>query len=145
MKKPPKDNAPDQGGAHFTKLAGGVKKQKKVFRCGVQHTSKFRIEMENAGLGLNDASADTQCKTLLRVLQFVGSRGINTLEGVACGFMRIATRIQELEAEGHRILSLRERVIGADGLVHNGVARYVLALMAIKDDRQGSLDLGEPV
>lgn len=145
MKKSKNKNAPNKRDAHFTKLAGGVKTQKKVFRCGVQHTSKFRIEVENAGLGLSEVSTETQCQTLLRVLQFVGSRGINTLEGVACGFMRIATRIQELEAEGHRILSIRERVIGADGLIHSGVARYVLSCLAIKDNPQGSLDLGEPV
>jgi hypothetical protein len=145
MKKTIKQNAPDQGGAHFTKLAGGVKKQKKAFRCGVQHTSKFRIEMENAGLGLNDASGDTQRQTLLRILIYRGAKGINTLEGTACGFLRIATRIQELEAEGHRILSPRERVIGADGLVHKGIARYVLLLQAFADNPQGVLDLGEPV
>jgi hypothetical protein len=144
MKKPTNKNAPNQGGARFTKLAGGVKKQKKVFRCGVQHTRKFRIEMENAGLGLNDASAETQCQTLLRILQFVGDRGINTLEGIACGFLRITTRVHELQAQGHVIASIKERVISADGLVQEGIARYVLLLQALKDDRQGALDLGDP-
>jgi hypothetical protein len=145
MRNPRKQNAPNKRGAQFTKLAGGVKRQKKVFRCGVQHTSKFRLEIEAAGLGLGDASAATQCQTLLRILIYRGSKGINTLEGNACGFLRIATRIQELEAEGYLIVSLRESVRGADGLIHNGIARYVLLSKTVIEERQGSLDLGEPV
>ena len=144
MKNSRKKNAPSKGGAQSTKLAGGVKRQKKVFKCGTQHTSKLRIELENAGLGLNDVSTGTQCETLLRVLNYLGSRGLNTLEGMACGFLRIATRIQELEASGHLIASMRERVKSADGLIHNGIARYILISQAIKDNPQGLLDLGEP-
>lgn len=144
MKKSRKQNASNKGGAQFTKLAGGVKGQRKIFRCGVQHISKLRGELQRNGLALHDATGYTQCTTLLRVLQYLGDRGINTPEGVGCGFYRIATRIQELEDSGNIIASRRERLIGADGLVHSGVARYILIGHAVKVDPQGSLDLGDP-
>ena len=118
MKKPTNKNAPDQGGAHFTKLAGGVKKQKKVFRCGVQHTSKFRIEMENAGLGLNDASAETQCQTLLRILA-VCWRPWHQYFGRYCMWLHAHHDSRPGAASaGACDRFIRERVIGADGLVH---------------------------
>lgn len=118
-------------------------KQKKHLFCGTEHISKLRRELESVGLGLLDTSGRTQCETLLRVLQYLGPRGINTPEGVGCGFYRIATRIQELEEQGWRIASNRERLIGADGLAHRGIARYVLlGLRADFIDPQGSLDLG---
>ena len=119
------------------------KKKKKAFRCGVRHTNKLRIELEKAGLGLLDASGKTQCQTLLRVLIYRGSKGLNTLEGAACGFLRIATRIQELEEEGYDIESNRESAISADGLLHHGIARYVLLDAEPKLSPQGSLDLEE--
>lgn len=137
-------NASGEGGADFTKLIGGVRgKTKKIFRCGVQHTSKLRKELQANGLALGDTSGRTQFVTLLRVLQYLGDRGINTPEGVACGFYRIATRVQELEEAGWRIASIRERIVGADGLEHSGVARYVLIGRRTDFiDPQGSLDLG---
>jgi len=108
----------------------------------VQHISKLRRELEGAGLGLQDTSGRTQCQTLLRVLRYLGDRGINTLEGVGCGFYRIATRIQELEAAGWLIASQRESVTGADGLTHVGIARYVLTGRRLDFvDPQGALDL----
>jgi len=128
----------------FTKLPGGVTKQKKILSCGVQHTSKFRLDIEAAGLALNDASAATQCQALLRILIYQGARGINTLEGVACGFLRIATRIQELEDDGHVIASIKEHVKTADGLIHKGIARYVLVTQTMPKNQQGTLDLGCP-
>lgn len=144
MKKSRKQNASSKGGAPLTKLAGGVKGQRRIFRCGVQHISKLRNELQRNGLALHDTAGRTQCETLLRVLQYLGDRGINTPEGVGCGFYRIATRIQELEDSGNIIASRRERLIGADGLVHRGVARYVLIGRADKDHPQGLLDLGDP-
>lgn len=139
-----KQNASNKGGAQFTKLAGGMKGQSKIFRCGVQHISKLRGELQRNGLALHDTASHTQCKTLLRVLQYLRDRGINTPEGVGCGFYRIATRIQELEDSGNIIASRRERLIGADGLIHSGVARYILIWRAVRVDPQGALDLGDP-
>lgn len=121
-----KENAHGKVGADVTELGGGVTGQNKVLRCGVHSTSRLRRELRSKGLALRDTSGATQCHTLLRVLQYLGKRGINTPEGVACGFYRIATRIQELEADGWQILSSREKILGADGLVHVGIARYIL-------------------
>ncbi|MFZ6673953.1 hypothetical protein [Undibacterium sp. Xuan67W] len=115
----------------------------KAFICGIQHTSELRDELSAVGLSLRDASGLTQCQTLLLVLQYLGARGMNTLEGIACGFLRIATRVQELEADGHIIHSIKERAIDAGGLVHAGIARYIYKGMKPIDDRQGSLDLNE--
>lgn len=86
----------------------------------------IRRELQRAGLGLRNAHGVTQRAMLLRVLQYLGARGINTSEAEGCGYHRVATRIQELEAEGWKIASQCEAIIGADGLPHVGIARYVL-------------------
>lgn len=141
----PNYNAP-LGGAPITKLAGagGVKgKKKKLLSCSNNHTSKLRKEIQAAMLGLRDASGASQSATLPLVLEYLGPRGLNTKEGEALGYYRIATRIQEMEARGWNIASLRESIIGADGLKHSGIARYVLlGRKADGKPEQGSLDLG---
>ena len=142
MPNPKKQSAPRRS-AKFTKLAGGVNGKNKDFRCGVLHISKLRQELQCNGLALRDTSGATQCQTLLRVLQYLGDRGLNTPEGVGLGFYRIATRVQELEAEGWIISSERESLVGADGLKHVGIARYVLiGHLGTFVNPQGSLDLG---
>lgn len=138
---PKKQSAPNIRGAKVTKLAGGVNSKNKIFRCGVQHTSKLRRELQAKGLALGDTVGLSQRQTLLRVLKYLGSRGINTPEAVGVGFYRVATRIQELEAEGWRIASLRECLVGADGLEHRGVARYVLLKGRARHSPQLALDL----
>jgi hypothetical protein len=138
---PKNDSASGMGGAQFSKLAGGENGQNNVFRCGVQHISKLRRELQRNGLALRDTTGRTQCTTLLCVLQYLGDRGINTPEGVGCGFYRIATRVQELEADGWIIESHRENLIGADGLYHVGIARYVLRGKRA-DMQSPQLDLG---
>lgn len=140
---PTKQNARKKAGANVDQ-AGGLNStgKNKIFKCGVVHISKLRRELQRAGLSLRDTTGRTQCETLLRVLQYLGDRGINTLEGVGVGFYRIATRIQELETSGWHILSQRERLAGADGLIHVGVARYILlGRKADFVDPQGTLEL----
>lgn len=137
------NNAPGGGRASLSKRAAveGVI-PKEAFFCGTDHISKLRAELHSVGLSLHDISGLTQRQTLLRVLQYLGPRGMNTLEGVGCSYYRIATRVHELEAEGWNIVTLRERVVGADGLPHNGIARYVL--IGRKSDHQpvqGAFDL----
>ncbi|MBV8635978.1 MAG: hypothetical protein JO002_15890 [Burkholderiaceae bacterium] len=137
MAEPPKKKAaPGQGKAAF-------ESKQKPLVCDVDHISKLRDELQRAGLELCETSGRTQCETLLCVLQYLGSRGINTLEGVGCGYYRIATRIQELEESGWLIMSSREKVVGADGLTHNGIARYSLLGRIGGVALQGSLDFGE--
>ena len=129
-------------GAVFTSLAGNVK-SKKIYRCGVQHTTKFRKEIERVGLALKDSSTEVQIETLIKILLYRGSKGINTLEGMACGFLRIATRINEIKAEGYIIEKSEENVIGSDGIVHRGIARYFMKSLEKRISPQLSLDLGE--
>lgn len=129
--------------AAIKRISCAQRKKVKAFVCGVQHTSKLRSELTSQGLSLRDASGLTQCQTLLLVLKYLGARGMNTLEGVACGFLRIATRVQELEADGHIIQAVKESAIGADGLVHTGIARYIYKGRKPFDDPQGCLDLGD--
>jgi len=77
-------------------------------------------------------------------LQYLGEVGLSTPEGTGLAFARLATRIFDLELQGWRIDTLRENVITADGLLHRGIARYVLrGGRADITDPQGSLDLGE--
>lgn len=112
-----------------------------TFRCGVRHISALRRELKAKGLNLRNTTGVTQRQTLLLILQYLGERGLNTLEGAGIGFYRLATRIQELEeADGWLIASQRERLIGADGLLHYRVARYrLLGRRADFVDIQGSL------
>jgi hypothetical protein len=136
-----KRNASDKGGARPTKLAGGVGGQVKVLKCSNQYIAKLRREVRRAGLFLRDTTGRSQRETLLGVLQYLGGRGLNTLEGVGLGFYRIATRVQELQEAGYRVESHPERVEGPDGLVHCRIARYVFS--GRQPDPQGQLDLGE--
>lgn len=140
-----KQNASGCGGVQVTKLAGGVAViPKGAFLCDEQHISKLRNELAASGLALKDTSGQTQCDTLLRVLQHRGPQGINTPEGVGLGYLRIATRVQELEERGWLIASYRERITGADGLAHNGIARYCLLGRTVTPPApaQAALDLG---
>ena len=139
-----KQNASIPGGAHITKLAGSVNGQN-VFNCNPDHISKVCSDLHINGCGLGSTQAATQVSTLLKALSYLGPRGLNTYEGTAAGYARLATRIQDLEDAGWLIASLRENLIGPDGLYHAGVARYVLiGRRADMVDSQGSLDLWEP-
>ena len=141
----PKQNASERGGVQVTELAGGVTVfPKDAFDCSDEHITKLRNEIAAEGLALRDTSGQTQCDTLLRVLQHRGPKGINTPEGVGLGYLRIATRVQELEERGWLIASYRERIIGADGLTHSGIARYCLLGRAADraSPAQSTLDLG---
>jgi hypothetical protein len=136
-----KDNASGKGGAQFSKLAGGERGQNKVFECSANHISKIVTELRQKGLALRSTAADTQLATLPKVLQHFGPHGLNTYEGTAAGYLRIATRIKELKAVWD-IHTLREDVIGPDGMFHKGVGRYVLVGKRRDLEAQGKLDLG---
>lgn len=140
-----KDKARGRAGSNVAGGQARATRKNKVFRCGVKHTSRIRQELQQKGLGLNDVSGASQRAMLLRVLQYLGERGFGTIEGVCCGFYRIATRVAELEEQGWLIVTHRERLIGLDGLVHEGVARYILRGRKVDvPDPQGSLDLEVP-
>ena len=143
MPKPQKQSASVMRGAFIAELGGGDKGQIKVFRCGSHHISKLRDEIAGKWLNLRSTSGASQCDALIPIFQYLGSRGLNTPEAVGLGFYRIATRVQELEALGWRITVTRERMLGADGLVHIGVARYrLMGRLESYSDPQASLDLG---
>lgn len=99
--------------------------KRKKLSCG-EHDIKTLVRLVHAaGLQLRSTATDTQQATLPKVLEFLGSRGLNTYEGVALGYLRLATRIKELK-EIYDIGTIREDVVGPDGLWHIGVARYYL-------------------
>lgn len=116
--------------------------KKRPLKCGAGQIAQVVREIEQAGLKLRSSASDTQLTTLPKVLAYLGSRGLNTYQGTALGYLRIATRIKDLEDE-YEIASLREDVVGPDGLVHKGVARYVLMGKRKKDQApaQASLPL----
>jgi len=138
-KFPKKKVAPGQGKATSSSV------KSKILKCGSHHLTKVRNELRSVGLSLSDTSGSVQIGMLLRTLQYLGPRGINTKEAEGCGYFRIATRIQELEEAGWHIAVPKECIIGVDGLLHRGIARYTLiGRRADFTDPQGSLDLGEP-
>lgn len=136
-----KEKATGQGG--FSNVVGGqAKTTKKTRYCGAHHINKVVREIQRAGLQLRSAAGDSQLATLPRVLEYLGSRGANTYELVAMGYLRAATRVKDLE-DRYEIASLREDVIGPDGLLHKGVARYVLlGRHKATAPAQGQLDMG---
>lgn len=99
--------------------------QCKIFDCSLQNITAVCEELSRNGIALQNASGAAQREVLLRALQFRGSKGINTFEGTAAGFLRTATRVLEIK-RAWNIYTLREDVIGPDGLLHKGIARYVL-------------------
>lgn len=141
---PRNEKATGQGG--FSKFAAGgqagATRQKKTRYSRTNDINKVLREIRKAGLQLRSTASDTQLVTLLKVLQYRGAKGVSTYEGQALGYLRIATRIMELK-ETWDIVTLREDVIGPDGLLHKAVARYVL-IGKRKDTppAQQSLDLG---
>jgi hypothetical protein len=133
--------ATGQGG--FSDVAGGQAKataQKSALNCNDDHISKLVEEIAEVGLRLRSSSGNTQLATLPKVLQYLGSRGANTYELVALGYLRAATRIKDLENE-YEISSLREDVFGPDRLLHKGVARYVLIGKRCQKAKQAQLEL----
>jgi len=113
-------------GAHFTQAGGRVATgQNKIFDCSGETITAVCEELARNGVALRNASGATQRETLRLALQHRGASGLNTYEGTAAGYMRMATRIKELK-ETWDIYVAREDVIGPDGLLHKGVARYVL-------------------
>jgi hypothetical protein len=126
MTNPQNEKATGQGG--FSKVVGGqaeATKQKRPRNCSAHHNNKVAKELRRVDLQLKSTAGDTQLATLPKVLQYLGPRGLNTYEGVAAGYLRIATRIKELK-DTWEIITVLEDVIGPDGLFHKGVARYVL-------------------
>jgi hypothetical protein len=120
-----KANALGTERAAVNQAGGATVEPQKIIDCGSENITSVCEELRAAGVSLRAADGRTQRETLLRALQHRGSRGLNSYEGIAAGYMRIATRIKELK-ETWDIYTLREDVTGPDGLVHRGVARYVL-------------------
>lgn len=130
-------------GGFSNDLGGEAKSQNKLFECSADHISKVIRELQDNGVGLQGTSGATQIVTLRRALEFRGARGLNTYEGTAAGYARLATRIFDLEDAGWLINSFRENLIGPDGLYHGGIARYVLiGKRAEVQCPQSSLELG---
>jgi hypothetical protein len=140
-----KKNAPAKGSARFARRACRVNGQRKVLKCDNRDITRLRTELRAAGLLLDATRTETQLETLLRTLQYLGARGLNTPQAVGIGFARAATRVFDLEQRGWRIDTLREDVVTADGLKHRGIARYILrGRRADVADPQGALELGAP-
>jgi hypothetical protein len=138
----PNKNASVEAGVRVAGVEAKTTKQKRTRYCSANSINKVVREIRKAGLQLRSTSGDTQLETLPKVLQHRGARGLNTYEGVAAGYLRIATRVKELK-ETWEIQSLREDIVGPDGMWHKGVARYVLiGKRKNLPPAQQSLDLG---
>lgn len=125
MKKRAKGNAPGQGGARSNQAGKPTPPTQKVVDCGAKNITAVCQELIAAGVGLRFTDGRTQLETLRCALEYRGSRGLNTYEGTAAGYCRMATRIFDLK-ETWDIYTLKEDVVGPDGLLHRGVARYIL-------------------
>lgn len=126
MFKRPNEDASTAGGVHVDQAGGPeLTGQNRIFDCSRENITAVCDELARNGVALRNASGATQRETLRMALQYRGARGLNTYEGTAAGYMRMATRVKELK-ETWDIHALREDVIGPDGLLHKGVARYVL-------------------
>lgn len=89
-RKPAKKKvAPGQGKATF---------RKNQIKCA-NDIAKVVHDLQANGLALQNASGDSQLSTLPKVLEYLGPRGLSTYEGVAAGYLRIATRVKELKGD----------------------------------------------
>jgi len=122
---PPKENAPGRGSASSDQAGEPTAAARRVVDCGHENITSVCQELRTAGVELRAADGRTQLETLRRALEYRGARGLNTYEGTAAGYLRFATRIFDLK-EQWDIYTLKEDVIGPDGLLHKGLARYVL-------------------
>jgi hypothetical protein len=119
-------------------------KQKKPIFCGNHHITVLRRKLRAAGLLPGSTRTETQLDALLKILLHLGEVGLNTPEGTGIAFARLATRVFDLEMQGWRIDTVRENVVTADGLLHRGIARYILrGPRADTPDPQCKLDLDE--
>jgi hypothetical protein len=126
MPNPRKDEA--SAGAGLNVAAGREAKateKKRIVDCSQKNIRKTCRYIAASGLALRSTATDTQTTTLPKVLARLGERGLGTYEGTAAGYLRLATRIKEIK-DIWEILTIREDVIGPDGLFHKGCARYVL-------------------
>jgi hypothetical protein len=119
-----KANATGEGGVGVAGGEAKATKHKQKRACTDHHIKNVISQIVAADLRLTSSAGDTQLATLPKVLEHLGITGLNTYEGVALGYLRLATRIKELK-ETYVIHSLREDVYGPDGLWHKNVARYV--------------------
>lgn len=113
---PPNKNPADQGGVHS---------QNKTVYCDLKYLTKFCDEVRSVGLQLQSTTTSSQCATLLKLLQYLGPRGVGTLEAHAAGYARLAARILDLQ-ETWEIAAFRENVVDANGHYHQSMARYIL-------------------
>ena len=113
---PTNSNATGGGGVNFG--FGGQAKlpktRKKIFRCSAASIARLSAELQREGLALGSTNTDTQRTTLLRVLQYLGPRGVNTYQAVGCGYARVATRVFELVEAGWDIVTQREDIYGPE-------------------------------
>lgn len=124
-RRDPKGSAPGQGGAYSNQAGKPTPTTQKVVDCGAKNITAVCQELIAAGVGLRFTDGRTQLETLRRALEYRGPRGLNTYEATAAGYLRCATRIFDLK-ENWDIYTLKEDVVGPDGLLHRGVARYIL-------------------
>lgn len=96
-----KANAPDQGSACLIRAGEPAAITQKIIDCGSENITSVCEELRAAGVSLRAADGRTQRETLLRALQHRGSRGLNSYEGMAAGYMRIATMPQKLSQRSY--------------------------------------------
>jgi hypothetical protein len=78
-----------------------------------------------------------QRQVILDALKQRHELGITTLEArQQLGVMSPAPRILELKAKGHHIVTIPTDIVTDDGVMHQGVARYVL--LGLAPESEGS-------
>ena len=119
----------------------GRGKRKSNAYATVQITSadlyKLNAEIDEADLALIDTSKVSQLRCLLKVLAYIGVRGLGTCEARALGYESPAPRMMELRAQGYIIFTTYENVIKDDGYCHPRMARYRLIANAPQAITQG--------
>jgi hypothetical protein len=83
-------------------------------------------------------TANLQRQVVLDLVKMRGGKGVNTLEArqPPLGIMSPAPRILELKAKGHHIVTIPTDIVTDDGVMHQGVARYVL--LGLAPESEGS-------
>ncbi len=86
---------------------------------------------------ITSTNATAQRQTILDALKQRHGLGITTLEArQELGIMSPAPRVKELRVRGYHILTIPTDIVTDDGVMHQGVARYVL--LGLAPESEGS-------
>lgn len=98
---------------------------------------RLKAEIKRAGLWLTDTQSQTQRMALVKVLQYLGARGLAISEAKALDYLSVPPRVHELRELGYIIHTKRENAVIDGGHIHRNTGRYILIALPPTTTKQG--------